>query len=146
MKIEIKKKTQFQSEYTITRKDKSIELINLETKTYFLHDICHFVVEKNLQYSKGFWGMLSQGHSFKELFGKDNPQTNELRFIEQIVGPVQSVYWGHIPKQNFDEYIRHLDFIMTENILNSCLDEINSIMENWRQLSVGEQLIIEWKI
>ena len=144
MKIEIKKNTQFQCEYTITRKDKSIELINLETKTYFLHDICHFVLEKNLQYSKGFWGMLSQGHSFKELFGKDNPQSNELRFIEQIVGPVKSVYWGHIPKQNFEEYIRHLDFIMTDNILNSCLDEINSIMENWRQLSAGEQLMLEW--
>lgn len=91
MKIEIKKNIQFQCEYTITRKDKSIDLTILETKTYFLHDICHFVVEKNLQYSKGFWGMLSQGHSFKEQIGKDNPQTNELRFIEQIVGPVQSV-------------------------------------------------------
>jgi hypothetical protein len=144
MKIEIKKSTQFQCEYTITRTDKSIEIINLETKTYFLHDICHFVVEKNLHYSKGFWGMLSQGHSFKELFGKNNPKTNELRFIEQIVGPVQSVYWGHIPKQNFEEYIKHLDFILTDNILNSCLDEINSIMENWRQLSIGEQLMLEW--
>lgn len=146
MKIEIKKKTQYQCEYTIKRKDKSVELIALETKTYFLHDMCHYVVEKNLQYSKGFWGLLSLGHSFKELFGKDNPQTTELRFIEQIVGPVQSVYWGHIPKQNFEEHISHLDFTVTENILTSCLTEINSIIENWQQLPVGQQLTLEWKI
>jgi hypothetical protein len=146
MKIEIKKQTQFQCEYTITRKDKSIEFTSLETKTYLLHDICHYVVEKNLQYPRGFWGMLAQGHSFKELVGKENPQTTELRFIEQIVGPVQSAHWGHIPRQNFEEHIRHLDFTMTADILTSCLEEIDSIIENWRQLAVGKQLILEWKI
>jgi hypothetical protein len=146
MKIKIKKKTQYNCEYTITRKDKSIEIISLEAKAYLLHDICHYAVEKNLQYTKGFWGMLSLGHSFKELFGKDNPQTTELRFIEQIVGPIQSVYWGHINKQNFEEHIRHLDFTMTENILTSCLTEINLIIENWRQLPVGKELTLEWNL
>jgi hypothetical protein len=92
MKINIKKKTQYQYEDKITRKDKSIEIISLESKTHLLHDICHYVVERNLKYTKGFWGMLSLGHSFKELFGKDNPQTTELRFIAQIVGPIQSIY------------------------------------------------------
>lgn len=146
MKIEIKKKTEYQCEYTITRKDKSIELITLETKTYFLHDICHYVVERNLRYPKGFWGMLSLGHSFEELFGKNNPQTTELRFIEQIVGPVQSVYWGHIPKANFDEHIRHLDFTIAESTLASCLAEIDSIVEHWRKLALGQKLTLQWEI
>ncbi len=146
MKIEIKKKSPYQCEYTITRDDKSVELITLETETYFVHDICHYVVEKNLKYSKGFWGMLSQGHAFKELFGKDNPQTTELRFIEKIVGPVQSAHWGHIPEKNFEEFIKHLDFTMPENILDSCLTEINTIIESWKQLQVGKQLTLEWKL
>ncbi len=132
-------------EYTLTRDDQSIERITLETKTYFIHDICHFAVEKNLGYMKGFWGMLSQGYTIKELFGKDNPQTEELRFIEQIVGPVQSVYWGHIPKQDFTEYIRHLDFKMTENVLTSILTEISSIIKNWEQIEVGQQMTLKWK-
>lgn len=146
MKIEIKKKTQYQCEYTLTRADKSVEQISLETKTYFVHDICHYVVEKNLEYSKGFWGMLAKGHSFNELFGKENPQTTELRFIEQIVGPVQSVHWGHIPRQNFEQSISHLDFTMTDNVLSSCLTEINTITENWEKLPVGQQLTLEWKV
>jgi hypothetical protein len=146
MKIEVKKKTDYQCEYAITRDDKSVELITLDTKTYLVHDICHYVVEKNLTYANGFWGMLSQGHSFKELFGKDNPQTTDLRFIEQIVGPVQSVYWGHIPQQNFNDYTRHLDFTLTETVLTSCLTEINSLLENWQQLPLGQQLTLEWNL
>lgn len=146
MQIEIKKKTPHQCEYTIKRNDRSSELIALETKTYFLHDVCHFVVERNLKYSKGFWGMLSLGYSFNELLGKDNPQTTELRFIEQIVGPVQSVYWGHIPKQNFEEYVKHLDFTMPEDVLNTCLTDINAIIEKWQQLPVGQQLTLQWNL
>lgn len=146
MKIEIKKKTQYQCEYTLSRADKSVEQISLETKTYFVHDMCHYVVEKNLEYSKGFWGMLEQGFSFNELFGKENPQTTELRFIEQIVGPVQSVHWGHIPRQNFNQSISHLDFTMTDDVLSSCLTEINIIIENWEKLPLGQNLTLEWKL
>ncbi len=54
MKIELKKATNYQCEYTVTRDDKSVELISLETKTYLVHDICHYVVEKNLKYTTGF--------------------------------------------------------------------------------------------
>jgi hypothetical protein len=145
MKIEIKKATPYQSEYTITRDDKSVEVISLETKTYLVHDICHYVVEKNLQYSKGFWGMLSKGYALNELFGKDNPQTTELRFIEKIVGPVQSTYLGYIPRQHFEEFIKHLDFTMPESILNTCLTEIETTVKKWEQLSTGQRLTLEWQ-
>lgn len=90
--------------------------------------------------------MLSKGHSFNELFGKENPQTTELSFIEQIVGHVQSVHWGHIPKQNFEQSFSHLDFTMTDNVLSFCLTEINTIIENWEKLPVGQQLTLEWKV
>jgi hypothetical protein len=146
MKIEIKKSTPYQSEYTITRDGKSFELITLETKTFLVHDISHYAVEKHLQYSKGFWGLLSKGHSFNELFGKDNPQTTELRLIEKIVGPVQSTYLGYIPKEDFEQFVKHLDFTMPESVLNSCLTEIESILKKWEHLLIGQQLTLEWKL
>lgn len=146
MRIEIKKKTDHQCEYTITRENKSIEVIALGTKIYLLHDICHFAVEKHLKYNHGFWGMLSKGHTFDKLFGKDNPQTVELRFIEQIVGPIQSLYSGHIAKQLFARNIEHLNVEVSENVLNRCLFEIETIMDNWKNLSVGQELILEWHL
>ncbi|WP_268224357.1 hypothetical protein [Sinomicrobium oceani] len=145
MKIEIKKQNH-QCEYTLTRANGSMESITLDTKTYLLHDICHFAVEKHLKYPKGFWGMLAQGHAFLDLFGKDNPQTTELRFIEQMVGPVQSVHSGHIPKQDLGLYIEHLDSTIEENVLDAMLAEIGTTMAHWEKLEVGQQLTLEWNL
>ena len=144
MEIFLKKTTKDQCEYKIIRSDKSTELISLDMKTYFVHDITHFVVEKNLGYSKGFWGMLSNGYAFNELFGKENPLTAELRFIEKVVGPVQSVFLGYIPTQHFPMYLSHLNFDFKEGLLETCIAEIKSILEEWEQLKFGQMLSLEW--
>lgn len=146
MKIEIKKTTNYQCEYTILRDNDCVEIVALETKTYLVHDICHYAVEKNLQYSKGFWGLLSSGHSFNELFGKENPLTRELRFIEQIVGPVQSIYYGHMRKEDFEQFVKHLNFKVPKTVLQASLNEVRIIMNNWEKLSWGETMRLEWKL
>jgi len=146
MKIEIKKTTNFHCEYAITRDNQPAELITLEAKTYLVHDICHYVVEKNLAYTNGLWGMLSQGHTFKDLLGKNNPQTTELRLIEQIVGPVQSVFLKNIPKEDFEIYTKHIGLQITENQLNTCLAEIESIFKSWEQLAVGQRIMLDWNL
>lgn len=144
MKIEIKKLSLYQCAYTLTRKDQSVERITLETKTYLIHDICHFSVEKNLKEEHGFWGLLSQGFRFEELFGKNNPRTERLRFIEQIVGPVQAVCSGHIPVTGFDQCMAHLDFKMPSEWIDACLAEINEIVEKWERLPVGQELTLHF--
>lgn len=144
MKIEIKKRTNFQCEYVITREDESVELITLKTNTFLIHDVCHFVVEKNLNYKNGFWGMLAQGHTFNELFGKENTRTVELRFIEKIVGPIQSTYLGQMPKRDFASSIEHLNYAFPEELLDKCLYDIESIYNKWLQLIEGQQLTLIW--
>lgn len=144
MKIAITKTNLHQCEYTITRDDQSVELINLDVKTFLLHDLTHFVVEQELGYTKGFWGMLAIGHSFTELFGKDNKLTAELRFIEKIVGPVQSVYAGNIPSKDFHMYIEHLFYNVNEHFLSNCLSVLNRITVQWKELAVGQSLNLEW--
>ena len=146
MQIAINKKTHYLCQYTVTRDDRSVEDFTLETKTYFLHDICHFVVERNLQYAAGFWGMLARGMAIHELNGKTNLQTAELRFIEQIVGPVQSVYSGHLPEQLFEQFVAHLDFIVPAKFLTDCLSEISSIIATWEGLPLGGQLELDWTL
>ncbi len=146
MKIELNKKSEYRCEYVVSRKDNSTEVITLDIKTYFLHDITHFVVEKELGFHKGFWGMLSKGYSFDELFGKDNPKTEELRFVEQIVGPVQSVVSGHIPLSDFEKSIDHLNYNFPETNLHIILSEISSIIDSWKRLEIGQKLILNWDL
>lgn len=145
MKILLKKLNSLQCEYTIIREDSSTEQIILDSKTYFAHDVCHYVVEKHLGYTKGFWGMLAQGYSFKELLGKENSLTEELRFIEKIVGPIQAVYSGYFPKKELGIHIEHLDFEVNSSVLENCLIEIDLILKKWEKLSFGQLLELEWK-
>lgn len=144
MKIEIKKNTHYQCEYTITKADGTVENIALETKTYLIHDICHYAVEKTLGFKNGFWGTLSNGYLFNALFNKQDPQLAQLRAIETIVGPVQSVFSGHLPKNKFPDFIAHLDFKMTDAQLEQCLTEIENFNAEWRNLLPGQHLTLEW--
>jgi hypothetical protein len=86
MKIDFKKVNVSNHEMEIVRSDYSSEKTILDTKTYLLHDICHFFVEKELNTLDGFWGMLSRGYQLGQLFGKTNHLTEKLRIIESIVG------------------------------------------------------------
>jgi len=144
MEIIIKKDTEYKSEYRIKREDQSEEVIKLDTKTFFIHDISHYVVEKRLNFEKGFWGMLNQGYRFKDLFGKENELTDELRFVEKIVGPIQSIFMGYFKKQDFAMLIKHVDIVVPEDALDDCLLEIQRIQEDWRNLAIGETMLLAW--
>jgi hypothetical protein len=144
MTIEIKKESKDTSQYTLIRQNKSVECSTFDTKTYLLHDICHYVVEKHLNYPKGFWGMLSAGHGFSELKGQDNPLTPELRFIEQIVGPVQAVFLGHFSAQLFTQMVQHIDFALPDDFVNTCLEDIGQIVGEWEKLSYGQKISLEF--
>jgi hypothetical protein len=120
--------------------------IVLETAVFFLHDLTHFVVEQLLGYRRGFWGMLAAGHSLAELGGKANPLTEQLRFIEKIVGPVQSAYMGHFEASFIPMAIAHLDFPLPDRFAERALEGITELERCWNELLFGKTLELEWSI
>ena len=146
MKVTFSKISKFKSEYKLVRKDKSEAKIFLDAKTFVVHDICHFIVEKNLGYQNGFWGMLAQGYNFEELFGKENVLTEELRFIEKIVGPIQSIYLGHFKKEDFRMLTGHLNFDVNDALIEKCLSEIDTLNADWRNLQIGQSITLDFII
>ena len=129
----------------IKRNDGSEASVILDTPTYFFHDICHYAVEKTLHFADGFWGMLNKGYGFEELSGKENQLTVALRYIECIVGPVQSVAQGYMPADFFPTAIAYLepefDAIV---ILQECLLHIKQLQQSWQKLAYGETLILDF--
>jgi hypothetical protein len=146
MKIEIKKVSTYFCEYKLTGENQNTVITGLDIKTYLIHDITHFVVERCLDHNDGFWGMLAQGYSFSELSGKENELNLQLRDVEKIVGPVQSVYMGFIKKEEFEMYTSHLDLKTDMQWLENCLNQIKQIEAKWRQLAVGELLVLMWPL
>lgn len=143
MKIELKKINPANHELKIIRTDKTSESTILDTKTYLLHDICHFYVEKELITVDGFWGMLSQGYQMEQLFGKTNQLTEKLRIIECIVGGTQSVYSNHMDETSFWDYIQILDYDLPDNhFLEKVVPQISEFMNKWNHSSIGQTLTL----
>lgn len=130
---------------TIHREDGSSESAQLHSETYFLHDLCHFVVEAALGLKEGFWGMLSDGYAFEQLAGKTNELTGELREIEKIVGATQSRYRGNTTDENLHAIPESNRFEIPADYLDKVLPEIDSIVKRWKYLPVGEKLELFWR-
>ena len=144
MEIRIKKIRQNLAQYHILREDGTRETFDLDTRIYLLHDLTHFVVEKTMDLKKGFWGMLSEGYAFHQLFGKENPLTADLRVIETIVGPVQSLAQGFIDIKDLPVYLSHTE-IDTEAIrADEMADRILRILKDWEELEPGQELILQF--
>ncbi len=144
MRIVITKKSQHQCEYKMERGDGSQEHITLDTKTYIEHDICHYAVESVFGYENGFWGMLAQGYRFDQLFGKENELTEELRQIEKIVGPIQSVYAGYYDKESLPMMISHLEIELDHIKVEQSLQLMDDLLGQWRQLEINDSLRLVW--
>lgn len=139
MKIELKKINAANHELKIIRTDKTTKSTILNTKTFLLHDICHYYVEKELNTLDGFWGMLSKGFQMEQLFGKTNKLTEKLRIIECIVGGTQSVYSNHMDETRFWNYIQTVDYDLSDaKFLKKVVPRINEFMNHWKYLPIGE--------
>ncbi len=131
---------------TVNRADNTSASVTLDTKIYFLHDLCHYFVEQELNYKKGFWGMLALGYGFTELTGKQNTLTEELRFIEKIVGPVQSIVSRHLPVENFENSTAYLNSAITKNIpVKAVVTKIEECLKKWEGLNYGQRLILNYE-
>ena len=145
MKIELKKIDFSNHEVIIIRSDNTTEKTILDTKTYLLHDICHFYVEQELKTSDGFWGMLAQGYRLEQLFGKTNQLTEKLRIIESIVGGTQSVFSNHMNETDFWNYLKSTEFSKTDSgFLVKVIPRITEFMDEWKYLPIGKTIILNF--
>ncbi|HOY12523.1 MAG TPA: hypothetical protein PLY70_05255 [Saprospiraceae bacterium] len=145
MKIELKKIDQSNHEVVIVRTDQSTEKSILDTKTYLLHDICHFYVEQELKTMDGFWGMLAQGYRMEQLSGKTNQLTEKLRVIESIVGGTQSVFSNHMNETDFWNYLKSTEFGLTDSrFLVKVVTRIAKFMDEWKYLPIGKTIILNF--
>ena len=145
MEIYLKRINASHHELSIVRTDKTTEHIMLNTKTYLLHDVCHFYVEQILEIDDGFWGMLAQGYRIEQLSGKTNQLTEQLRLIECIVGGVQSVYSKHMDQAGFWNYMQTVDYdIADTSFLEKVIPQINKFMNRWNYLPAGQTVTLNF--
>lgn len=143
MNIQFQKRNAAQHTLSTFLDKKLQEQHTYDTKTYFLHDIVHYCVEKEVGIQNGFWGLLAQGYKIAD-FGTGKVPMRELGQTEKIVGPVQSFFSGHMPADLFWENMKLVPLALPAGFLDAVVAQVKGIMDQWRYLPVGEVLELEF--
>jgi hypothetical protein len=81
------------------------------------------------------------------MFGKTNELTEGFRYIECVVGGIQSLYWQHTTEADFWAYMQLADWtIPDENFVKKVILKVKSTMDQWQYLPIGEWLELLFQI
>ena len=153
MLITFKKKTDF-SILTIHRDDET-QCWEKVSQVGVLHDLIHFVVEKQLAFSRGFYGLINEGHAISdfEKAREERPAAlilanlpTESKQAEYIVGLIQTGMWdGSTPAsllQTIQQVLAEKEIPfpaqLSLSMLTSILTEAGRLIVDWRSLANKE--------
>ena len=159
MLIEFKKKNDF-SVLTICRDDQT-ECWEKVSEVGVLHDLVHFVVERQLEFSRGFYGLINEGYSIPDFEIRREERPTELIpanlpkesiQAEFIVGLIQTGMWdGSSPESIFQT----IQQVLVEKeitfpaqlklpLLAEILIEARDLITQWQSLSDKEVLSLSF--
>lgn len=98
------------------------------------HDLATFVIEQALGIEHGFWGCVAAGATFRSLGRKRTPQG-------------KAVIGGHL--EELDEAERRVNevyFAWRRGEPTEVDAELDAMLERWRQVGNGEELVLEWSV
>jgi hypothetical protein len=120
--------------FRIIRDDGSEESEVLETRSFLVHDLTHYAVERTLGMTQGFYGLLASGTRLAELNDREKrwPEGTEIARAESIVGPMQSLLTGKplvFPAWPFTDEVREL---------------FRRAHGQWRGSPFGQPCVLQW--
>ena len=140
--------------FAYTRTDGTGEDIELETKTYLKHDLTHCVLESEAGLKDGFFGLLAQGSTLKDVadISEGNFPTKEALDIERVVGPLSYfVESDQAPEELLDGlknlFSAHDDPLpewLTKETILAAKDRYRELNGKWNALPFGETVELEF--
>lgn len=130
------------------------------------HDLVHFVVESELGFDRGFWGLVAAGHA-PELIAEmakaaghasakratePDPQFVQAIQVERIVESFEAEFWS---RGDDNDALRAMAEAGCEQSLVACpaldddsidraRDRLVALADEWARLAVGETLLLDW--
>jgi hypothetical protein len=137
-----------------TREDGSGEEVEIETKSFLIHDFTHFCVESESHLTKGFFGLLNEGYSYAELSGRSG-EVLDLKIaadVEQAVSVLHGVLRGRATTQDamdglhrmYTAYEKPFPTWVNPEFLNRVVERYKKLIGEWNSLAFGESLTLEF--
>ncbi|MEK7660097.1 MAG: hypothetical protein AAB343_02730 [Patescibacteria group bacterium] len=157
MKVSFIKESEQKYNLTCVRNDGTTTSADLEMRSYFKHDLMHFVVERMAHIDYGFFGKIIHGMQVEELSPKAIKVRNETmdpkeHALEMIVASLQKT---HPTDTDVDEFIvRVSEYLAQLNVtpphyfsvgfVRSVLKEFNDLLRKWHLLRHGGILTVNF--
>lgn len=129
----------------IHRADGSSEAVELETRSYLLHDLVHYAVEAEVPIADGFWGLLADGWTLAALSDrtmKDPPSTG-IALAERLVGPMQSLWQGRYAEAMYLERAP-AEASIDAAFVARVRARLRALTGHWRATPFGGAMEISW--
>ena len=133
----------------------TIEMVDLGPDLPF-HDLAHFVVERHLHVSDGFYGNINKGYTVEQLSNKVVIKSLPVESMasEIITRTLQTLAVGASTVEQFDEMIElefknqgiHYPISWNQNDVEQMLLAYRQLIGQWTDLEVGEYLILEFSV
>ncbi len=157
MRILLKKMTNERHVLEILRKDGSRESVELETKSFWLHDLVHMAVESEARIQNGFWGLLASGKTLSDMNDRTGKvlkgRAETLMAVEMLV----SILTGSLSAAPQDAVAANVRaaFIsagrregvpdwLTDEFVARARERLRRLVGHWNGTPFGETMEILW--
>jgi hypothetical protein len=133
--------------FEITRHDATHESIELETRSYLVHDWVHYAVEVEVPIEDGFYGLLARGTPLALLNDRErrDPLSPGLAVAEALVGPMQSLYGGRLRPELFREQCeQRFPGLHATGFIERALERLRRLKGRWAATPFRGTMELEW--
>jgi hypothetical protein len=135
------------------RPDGGVEVRELETRSFFLHDLVHFAVESEARLRNSFYGQLGRGAAYDDM-ASSGPETPEGVKTEMVVGALQGAMKAPVDPESFVHQLhamwanigREPPDWLTPDTIAGVLRRLRVLQGLWRATPFGKTLELEFPV
>jgi hypothetical protein len=131
------------------RPNGEIEMRELETRSFLVHDFVHFAVESEAGLRGSFYGQLARGGGYEDMAGGGEGVRTEM-----VVGILQSAIKGEVDPDTFVARLKETwatigreppDWL-TPDLTARALERLRQLQGRWRATSFGQTMELEFTL
>jgi hypothetical protein len=157
MRIQLRKLSDPRHRLEITRADGSHDSVELDSKSFVVHDFLHYAIETEAGLKQSFWGQLAAGTTFAELaqIAEDRPVEMMVHMLDTedaVTEAVVGVMTGAIQNNTSPEAIiaglqnlfeaegRGVPSWLTPAFIERILEHMRRLLGQWRSIHYGKNM------
>ncbi len=153
MKIRFHKLTDDRHVLELVRADGRRERVECETRSYLMHDLLHFAVEREAGLEIGFWGALAAGKTLAELNDRSIPMdaSPELAMVEHVVGALHGLTRQQPAAEvaaGLRRYAEANDATrpawLTDEMIEGAQERMRQLRGHWNATPFGGVMELDW--